>query len=101
MPTPSHEWFRPKIEALLSEADQAGYPRDLSVAVITDLVNGPLGVPVPPPTEDNPNQDIGEPAYMATDATGAHPSLADEPGEPVGSPLAHLGRRGGLGGSRL
>ncbi len=90
-----HEWFRPRLRALLAEAGQAGIAPDVSVAVITDLVNGSLSAPEPAPTGENPNQDIGEPAYMAGEQSGAHPSLPEEPvgGIGLGGHLGHLGRR--------
>jgi hypothetical protein len=96
--TSPHEWLRPRLAALVAEAAAAGIARDVSVAVITDLINGPLSAATPPPSPDNPNQDIGEPDYMASDATGTHPSLPDEPGGYVGNPLNHLGRGGRFGG---
>ena len=64
--TPAHEWFKPRLEALLAQAAEAGYAPDLSQAVITDLVNGALAAPMAPlPSEDNWAQDIGEPAELA------------------------------------
>ena len=83
-----HAWFEPKLVALMAEADGAGIARDVSVAVITDLVNGKLAAAVPAPQEANPDQDIGEPDYMVPH--GPDTGLAD-PGEPVGNPLNHLG----------
>ena len=83
-----HAWLEPKLAALLAEAANAGIARDVSVAVITDLVNGRLAAATPPPTEDDPNQDIGEPRSALPH--GLDPGLTD-PGEPVGNPLNHLG----------
>jgi hypothetical protein len=89
-----HDWFRARLITLLAEADAAGFARDVAVAVITDLINGQLSAAVAPPSEDNPNQDIGEPDFMANQATGAHPSLPDEPGgsDIIHQPLAGIGR---------
>ena len=75
-----HHWLEPRLTSLMAEAEAAGIARDVSVAVITDLVNGALAAGVPEPTGENANQDIGEPDYMANQASGAHPSLPDEPG---------------------
>ncbi len=84
-----HAWFEPKLAALMAEAEAAGMARDVSVAVITDLVNGKLAAAVPAPEEANPDQDLGEPDYMVPH--GQDTGLAD-PGEAVGNPLNHLGR---------
>ncbi len=92
-----HAWFEPKLVALMAEANAAGIARDVSVAVITDLVNGKLAAGVPPPQEANPNQDIGEPGYMVPH--GPDTSLNDT-GESVRNPLDHVGRRR-LGGGAL
>ncbi len=87
----AHAWLRPRLEALMAEAEAAGIARDVSMAVITDLVNGPLAAPVPLPGEANPNQDIGEPDSAASPESGAHPSQPEEPAEggrlqdPIGS----------------
>ena len=92
-----HRWFRPRLIALIAEAESAGMARDVSVAVITDLVNGPLSSDVPAPTGDNPNQDIGEPDYMAAEESGVHPSVPDDPGDTggIGQVGIHVGRRRG------
>jgi hypothetical protein len=58
-PISAHDWFRPKLIALLAEAAQAGYPRDVAEAVITDLINGALAADEPPP-QDSWAQDPGE-----------------------------------------
>ena len=89
MTTP-HEWFRPKLTALMAEAEAAGIASDVSVAVMTDLINGDLSADVPAPTGGNPNQDIGEPEAMANQHSGAHPSLPVEPGQ-----LRGIGEIGG------
>lgn len=62
----AHEWFAPKLIAVLAEAAQAGYPRDVAVAVITDLINGALSASEPPP-EGSWAQDPGEPAGAASE----------------------------------
>jgi hypothetical protein len=60
-PTTPHAWFQPKLTALIAEAEAAGIARDVSIAVITDLVNGPLFSSAPLQNDENWNRDIGEP----------------------------------------
>ena len=36
-----HDWFRPRLSALVADAAKAGFATDVAVAVITDLINGP------------------------------------------------------------
>jgi len=62
----AHDWFAPKLTALLADAAQAGYPRDVAVAVITDLINGPLSAAEPPP-QGSWAQDPGEPPQAASE----------------------------------
>jgi hypothetical protein len=77
--TTSHEWFQPKITALIAEAEAAGIAPDVSIAVITDLVNGPLFTSAPLQTEEKWNQDIGEPDYQANiNAPVTSEPLADD-----------------------
>jgi len=76
---PAHDWFRPKLLALLGEAAEAGYARDVAEAVITDLMNGALSAAVPPP-EENWAGDPGEPAGAAAEMPHAQ-SLPTEPFE--------------------
>ncbi len=83
-----HAWFEPKLAALISDARAAGIAQDVSVAVITDLVNGKLAAAVPAPEESSPDQDLGEPAYMVPH--GQDTGLADT-GEAVRNPLGHVG----------
>jgi len=65
-PISAHDWFAPKLIALLAEAEQAGYPRDVAEAVITDLINGALAADEPPPQGDWA-QDPGEPPEAASE----------------------------------
>ena len=91
----AHDWFRPRLTALLADAARAGYPRDVAQAVITDLVNGSLiaGEPAPP-IDENWARDIGEPVSAAqetpipnalppdTQGGDSHPDLPpDIPGQ--------------------
>ena len=39
--TPAHEWLLPKLLALIAEAEQTGIARQVAVAVIADLIDGP------------------------------------------------------------
>jgi hypothetical protein len=48
--TPLHDWIKPKLTALLAEAEQAGFNRDAAVAVIIDLITGPAFNPPPKPS---------------------------------------------------
>jgi hypothetical protein len=40
-PTPAHAWILPKLTALMAEAEKAGIPQEVAVAVLTDLLEGP------------------------------------------------------------
>jgi hypothetical protein len=62
----AHDWFRPKLIALLAEAAESGYPRDVAEAVITDLINGVLAADEPAP-EGSWAQDPGEPPEAASE----------------------------------
>jgi hypothetical protein len=64
-PISPHDWLRPRLSALVAEAAAAGIDRDVSVAVITDLINGPDFGADPPAADENWNQDIGAPDYLA------------------------------------
>jgi hypothetical protein len=94
--TAAHAWFAPKLKALLLEADQAGYPRDLAVAVITDLVNGALGVDAKlDPAEEDWARDIGEPPGQEREMpVGETPP--DDPVEsmPIDAGMPHMPGRG-------
>jgi hypothetical protein len=76
-----HDWLRPKLDALVAEAEAAGIERGISVAVITDLINGPPFSAGAPETNEAWNQDIGEPDYMVNPNT----PISDEPTENSGS----------------
>ena len=66
-----HAWLRPRLKALVAEANRAGFALDVSVAVITDIINGPDFNLTPLDTDENWNQDIGAPADLSADLTGA------------------------------
>jgi hypothetical protein len=63
-PISPHDWLRPRLSKLVAEAKAAGIDRDVSVAVITDLINGPDFITAPPSADEDWNQDIGEPDYL-------------------------------------
>jgi hypothetical protein len=49
--TPLHDWLTPRVEALLREAEAAGFARDAALAVLLDLVTaspGDLSADTPP-----------------------------------------------------
>jgi hypothetical protein len=46
--TPGHDWMRPRLEALLAQAEQAGITREVAVAVLTDLIEALNGAGQPP-----------------------------------------------------
>ena len=35
--TPAHDWLRPRLEQLVTEAEAAGIERSVAIAVLTDL----------------------------------------------------------------
>jgi hypothetical protein len=70
-----HDWLRPKLGALVAEAEAAGIERSISVAVITDLINEPPFSTGAPENNEQWNQDIGEPDYMVNQDA----PLSDEP----------------------
>ena len=39
--TPAHDWLRPRLNALLAEAQKAGFERETIVATVVDLVTAP------------------------------------------------------------
>jgi hypothetical protein len=85
----AYDWLQPKIAALVAEADRAGIDRDISVAVITDIINGPLFSPPVPGPDDEWARDAGEPDYLINENAplSAEPSI----GAPVTNPLGDIG----------
>jgi len=63
-PISPHDWLRPRLSALVAEAEAAGIARDVSVAVITDVINGRNFSTAALAADENWNQDIGEPDYQ-------------------------------------
>ena len=41
MSTPVHDWVKPRLDALVAEALKNGMQREVVVAVLTDIVEGP------------------------------------------------------------
>jgi hypothetical protein len=41
MPTPVHDWIVPRLDALIAEGVKNGMDRQVLVAVITDIIEGP------------------------------------------------------------
>lgn len=39
--TPVHDWVKPRLDALVAEAVKSGMEREVVVAVLTDIVEGP------------------------------------------------------------
>jgi len=86
-----HDWFRPRLAALMAKAAEAGIARDVSIAVITDLVNSaPVSVG-PTEGDDDWNKDIGEPEEFVNvnNPLSSQPSL----GEAVPNPMDRMGGR--------
>jgi hypothetical protein len=77
-PTPQ-DWFRPRLQTLVADAARAGYALDVSVAIITDIINeAPFNVG-PLDTQEDWNRDIGQPADLSADLTGAGGLAVEEP----------------------
>jgi hypothetical protein len=76
---PAHDWFRPKLVALLAQAEQAGYARDVAEAVITDLMNGALAAAVPP--SETPDEAWARDPGEAQGAAGEMPQPASAEGD--------------------
>jgi hypothetical protein len=92
MPHDAHAWWTERLKATVAEAKAAGIAQDVSVAVITDLINGPIFSPGPVEADEDWNKDIGEPEYMVNEnqPIGSEPTDAS-PG--VGIPALTHSRR--------
>jgi hypothetical protein len=88
----AHDWFGPKLGALVAEAEAAGFARDVAVAVITDLINGPQFNTAPLETDETWNQDIGEPDYMVNPDGTRATNAPDQTARP--DPMPFIGSRG-------
>ena len=78
--TQPRDWLYPRLEALVAEAENAGIARDVTVALVTDIINGPPFNVGPPAADDNWNKDVGEPDYMVNEDNGGGSM-------PLGDPL--------------
>jgi hypothetical protein len=100
--TEPRDWLYPRLEALVADAERAGITRDMTVALVTDIINGPPFNVGPDLTADEGwNKDIGETDAMVNlDTTGG---LAPLDEAVVGAGLATFGRSrtGGRGQGRL
>ncbi len=64
--SPLHDWALPRLTALIADAEQAGFAPDATVAVLTDLVCGPVFNHAPLPVEP-PVLDPGQPGPLAAE----------------------------------
>jgi len=93
-PSP-RDWLQPRLVALMADAEAAGIGRDVSVAVITDLINGALSTAAPAPADEDWNQDIGQPD-SAVNIAGPGvdvPEIDPLAGQGTRNPLWHTSRR--------
>ncbi len=92
-------WLFPRLETLVADAEQAGITRDMAVALVSDIINGPpFNVGPAPTADDNWNKDVGEPDYMVNEERGGGNAPLGEP--LVGAGLMTPGRGRPGGGSR-
>ena len=78
MSTPVHDWVKPRLDALVAEAISNGMDRDVIVAVLTDIVEGP-----------------GYNRAVTTEADQLQPDgLTDPRQEPVPTPTLPMTREG-------
>ncbi len=63
----AHAWWTERLQAAMAEAKAAGIAQDVSVAVITDVVNSAVFSPQDVVPDEGWNQDIGEPDYMVNE----------------------------------
>jgi hypothetical protein len=79
----AHAWWTERLRTAVAEAKAAGIAQDVSVAVITDVINGPpfnVGVIE---ADEGWNQDIGEPEYMVNE----NQPIGSEPTDAVVGPV--------------
>jgi hypothetical protein len=77
--TEPRDWIYPRLEALVADAEKAGIARDMTVALVTDIINGPpFNVGPEPVADEGWNKDIGETDAMVNkDSTGGLIPLDD------------------------
>ena len=57
--TPAHDFLLPRLTALVNDAQAAGFPRDVAVAVLIDLATSPgFDTAAPDPTADSEPHDL-------------------------------------------
>jgi hypothetical protein len=78
----------------VAEARAAGMAADISVAVITDLINGPEFSVAPLQPEEGWNQDIGEPDYLVNVNDPTSAKTAEQGAFP--NPMPFVGGSGGF-----
>lgn len=71
MSSAAHDWFRPRLRALVEEAGRAGFGPDIAVAVVTDLMNGPEFSAGPVMVDEDWNRDPGAPEPQPDRTDGA------------------------------
>ncbi len=92
------DWLFPRLEALVADAENAGIARDMTVALVTDIINGPpFNVGAVINADEGWNKDIGETDAMVNkDTTGGLAPL-DEAVPGVGLMTPGIGGIGGRG----
>jgi hypothetical protein len=97
-----HDWLAPRLASLVAEAASQGIARDVCVAVINDLINGPDYNAAVVVDDENWNQDIGEPDYMVNqDATQSDGIAGATDAGELNTRLQNFSlRRGRSGGGR-
>jgi hypothetical protein len=85
--TPAHDWFLPKLTALIAAAEAAGIARDVAVAVMSDIIDSPdFNTALPQePDEPRASGDTLPPDLDANPSPGEQRRLF---------PSAKAGRRG-------
>ena len=80
--TAPRDWIYPRLAALVADAGKAGIARDVTVALVTDIINGPpFNVGPEPEADEGWNKDIGETdAMVNNDGTGGIIPLDDPAG---------------------
>ncbi len=92
-----HAWLSSRITALVADAEQAGIARDVTVALVTDIINGPPFNVGPPAADEDWNKDSGEPDYMVNEESGSGAQPPREPLIGTGRLGVGRGRTGGRG----
>ncbi len=81
--TPAHDWLRPRVAALVNEAERAGIPRDIAVAVIIDLAGAPpfdqASTPEPQPEPAPQDAIAADPLAVELDVARLHETEQPEP----------------------